>query len=242
MSQTNADESTHVDVAPTTAEKFGAWFDLWAPRLGWAAVGALIVGPIAWWGGAWVGCSRSKAGCEYRADSVEALGTWFGAVGTVAAVLAAVYAFRSEERARKQSERKESLKQRAVERRYAREAQGVTISTGGTTTAGAIVLDYEIIVTNGADQTTLYGLRGHDPTGSLRSEHSLGPAGTSRTRRNRRDGRGSEPDLPLPDMMAWVVERTTIKFRMNERYWSRTGNARTELIDRFEYDGEFDDE
>lgn len=230
-----------VNPEPSRREKVGAWLDTWSPRLGWLVVGVLIAGPVAWWAGAWVGCSRAQHGCEYRADSVEALGTWFGAIGTVAAVLAAVHAFRSEERSRNAQSEKDTLRHRAVERRFAKEASAVTISVSATHTMGTNVLGYTISISNGADTTPIYGLRGWDFSGPLQDRHTL-QAGRQHSV-ERRAGSWAPPVPPVlrDNFASWARPQVTIMFKMNDRLWRRVGNEPVEIIDSWDYDGDFDD-
>lgn len=217
----------------SAAAELGRWFDRNRSRLGYGSVGLLVGLLLGWWAGSYLACSRTDAGCEVRADSISAAGTWFGAIGTVAAVLAAVAALRSEERIRRQDARRAAASASAIERRYQQEAELVTVTCDANHSQGDRILGYAVSVRNGTDRAEVFELRGKDPDGSFNSEHTLLPGRSSSTQH--RVGQWTQPahaaTLSKREFEYWCEERTSITFRMNDRLWRRDGLREVELIE-----------
>lgn len=220
-------------------ERFARRFDKYGPRIGWAAGGLLVGLGAGWWAGGFLSCSRSVNGCELRADSIEAAGTWFGAIGTVLAVLAAVHAFRVEERRKRDDQESALLSAREREKKFLEEAKRVRIACRVRHQQGGKVRGYDILVTNAADRASVFRLQGSDFAGQLNGAHELGGGKTVKT--SRQNGRWQAPSkAPIADKASferWCEERVTIMFSMNDRDWRRTGHGEPELIDRWEAEG-----
>lgn len=219
--------------------KLGQWFDEHSSRLGWMVCGLLIGLLFGWWAGGFLSCSLSVEGCEVRADSVSAAGTWFGAIGTVAAVLTAVAAFRAEERNKRNEVRRELLHAIRREKRFADEANRVRIECHANHTQGGRIRGFVVSITNGTDQTPIFQLKGHDFAGALDGAHKLDGGKTVAT--SRAIGHWSAPEnAPVNDPEAferWCERDVAITFRMNGRRWQRTGHADAELVDDWEAEG-----
>lgn len=227
------------DTKLSARERFGRWFDENGARLGWVVTGLLIGLVCGWWAGGFLSCSRSTSGCEIRADSVGAAGTWFGAIGTVAAVLTAVAAFRSDERRKREEAHLALLSDIEREKTFAHEANRVRIKCYGNHKQGARVLGYVVSITNASDQTSVFRLQGHDFTGPLQGVHELGGGQSVSTTRH--VGHWSAPsEVSIDDQRAfeqWCERGVTITFKMNGRYWRRTGHEDAELIEPWEAEG-----
>lgn len=231
--------SVSSDTRVSAREKVGRWFDRNGTRLGWLVTGLLVGLLLGWWAGGYLSCSQSTSGCEVRATSIGAAGTWFGAIGTVAAVLTAVAAFRSDERAKREEARLALLSDEAREKTFADEANCVQIKCQANHTQGGRPLGYIVMVTNASDQTSIFRFQGSDFTGPLTSVHELGAGRVVRT--ERRAGRWSLPaGVKVDDLRAfeqWCERSVTIMFKMNGRYWRKKGHADAELIEPWDADG-----
>ena len=208
---------------------------LWGHRTTHRAGGRLV----GWWVGSFVSCSRATNGCEVRATSIGAAGTWFGAIGTVAAVLTAVAAFRAGERHKREEDRLALLSDIERENSFAYEASRVSINCHGNHKQGARILGYVVSITNGADQTPIYRLQGRDFTGPLKGAHELGVGQSASTTRHAGSW-SAPPEVPVDNQGAfeeWCARNVTIMFKMNGRYWRRTGHRDAELIDSWDAEG-----
>lgn len=112
-------------------------------------IGVLIGIAIGWAAGSWTACA-SGPGCEIRVDSISALGTWVGGLGTVGALIYGVRAFRADvserERAiildsRRSAARYEPVGRDASKGVYTKVNIAVTNQTAVDMTDVAFVLD-----------------------------------------------------------------------------------------------------
>ena len=90
---------------------------------------------------------------------------------------------------------------------------------------------YAVTVKNGADTTPVFRLRGEDPRGPLTEQHTIDAGGVATTERRER----WTPPVPLGEFEAWAMPQTKIRFTMNGRSWTRTGNGPVEPIERDDY-------
>ncbi len=227
------------DTKVSARERLGRWFDKNRTGLAFGVTGLLIGLGAGWWVGGFLSCSRATNGCEVRATSIGAAGTWFGAIGTVAAVLTAVAAFRAGERHKREEERLALLSDIEREISFAHEASRVSINCPVDHKQGARILGYVVSITNGADQTPIYRLQGRDFTGPLKGAHELGGGQSASTTRHAGSW-SAPPEVPVDNQGAfeqWCVSNVTIMFKMNGRYWRRTGHRDAELIDSWDAEG-----
>lgn len=227
------------DTRVSARERLGRWFDKNGAHLGWVVTGLLLGLASGWWAGSYLSCSRSTTGCEMRADSIGAAGTWFGAIGTIAAVLTAVAAFRADERRKRQEQQLALLSDIEREKAFAHEANRVQIKCDGNHKQGDRVLGYVVSIINGSDQTPIFRLEGSDFTGKLIGAHELGGGKSVTTTRHA--GNWSAPtEVSVDDQKAfeqWCERGVTITFKMNGRYWRRTGHEDAESLDDSEAEG-----
>jgi hypothetical protein len=227
------------DTKVSARAKLGRWFDKNGARLAFGVTGLLIGLGAGWLVGSFLSCSRSISGCEVRADSIEAAGTWFGAIGTVVAVLTAVAAFRADERRKRDEERLALLSDIEREKAFGHEASRVRINCHGNHKKDDRVVGYVVSITNGADQTPIFRLQGRDFTGPLVGAHELGGGKTTSTTRHAGNW-SAPPEVPINDQRAferWCERGVTIMFKMNGRYWRRTGQDDAELIEAWDAEG-----
>lgn len=207
-------------------------------RLGWAAVGLLVGGPLGWLVGSYLSCSRAVSGCELRADSIEAAGTWFGAIGTILAVLVAAQAYQAEQDKRRTDQRQAERSAREHESSVKEEADRVRISCDVEKVRCGQVRGYVVSVTNDADHTSLTRLQGRDFAGPLVSKRAMWVGQIVTTKRGSGDW---EATLDTPtDKSAfekWCVQQVEIMFMMHGRYWRRVGYDDVELIERWDAEG-----
>jgi hypothetical protein len=196
------------------------------------AVGGLLVGvAIGWWAGSFTACSRSTNGCETRVASIEALGTWVGGLGTVAAVMFAAVTFRNEERSRREAERRSRMTQLERERLDQDEAEQVSIRCQIGSFTAERVTEVRVHVHNGTNSTPLYKLRGRlERFGNLNTKHEL-EAGKTATKSFPMGYMGTTlPAVPVPlderdEWLADLTSKVVIVFEMNGEKWMRTGNG-----------------
>lgn len=201
----------------------------------WLVGGILIGGTAGWLAGSYTTCARSQAGCEVRWESIEAAGTWVGGLGTIAAVLAAVVAFRSEEQARRDQmdqEISESRERLRIARREAGKVQ-VDAIVGGT--AGHEITEIRVHVTNGTNTTPAFKLTGSaDGLGPLRELHRLDPGeGATTSFRFGHNSGNQRIDVPMDEHQQYVADlaaRVEIEFEMNGHRWKRVGSGPVELV------------
>jgi hypothetical protein len=113
------------------------WARIWDrhhDKAGWVLLGVLggvVAGMSA---GSWASCAGESAGCAVHWDAVEAIGTWFGALGGLLAVGAAIATVRSSELNRQAEQRRQelTLEQRAAEARETAERVYARPRVGGT--------------------------------------------------------------------------------------------------------------
>lgn len=216
--------------------RLGGWFDGNASRLGYATAGLLLGLIGGWWAGSYLACSETTAGCEVRPDSIGAAGTWFGAIGTIAAVLTAVAAFRSDERTKREASRRAQLTHEAREQLERDEASMVRVSVEGYHTQAGRVLSYRVTVVNGADTTPIFRLRGHDFTGALKGEHEVAPGKSSSTDRRMGTWQAPPESRSREEFESWCLKGVSVSFKMNDRFWRREGTGEVEPLEAHELD------
>ena len=132
-----------------------AWIDHHWRSLLVGVAGVLLGGSVGWWAGSATACVR----CQANAAGIEALGTWVGGLGTVAAVGFAVIAFRSEEQSRRDLERKLLTTRQEQAEHDHREAEQVSISFAVGSSAGDRATELRAQVTNHTSTTDIYQAR-----------------------------------------------------------------------------------
>jgi hypothetical protein len=213
----------------------------------WRGVGLTLAGFLAggvtgWWAGSFTACAST--GCEVRVASIEALGTWLGGLGTIAAVLAAVVAFRSEESARREQIARLARTRREQEGRDEEDANWVKASV--SVFSHRIISDVEqvtsftLVVTNRALASTAQRVLAHSPKwGTFPSARQLGPDETIQKTISLSPDDRSEHLRPFPkpssaEYDAWradVLSSITIEFVMNGQRWRRQGEQPAERLD-----------
>jgi hypothetical protein len=164
------------NVPATGTGKTRAWIDNHWRSVLFGVTGFLVGGVTGWWAGSATACVN----CQANTAGIEALGTWVGGLGTVAAVAFAVIAFRSEEQSRRDMERQLLTNRREQDEHDRKEAQDVTISfTTGATIGGDRATELRVTVRNGTSTSDVYRLSGnHDDFGTIGFKHTLKPGET----------------------------------------------------------------
>jgi hypothetical protein len=209
-----------------------AWLGRHATPLAWATVALLLGTALGWWAESFTACARGGS-CAARVDAIEAVGTWVAGLGTVAAVLYAAMAFRSEEQSRRDMELRLIASQKDQEHLDRCEAMQVAITGQIGSWAEAMVTEFRLHVYNGANRASIFKLRGNCPTfGPLVGAHELKPGGTVTTSIRMGPGTSSQPiGIPIGERDEYVAQRvaeTTIMFEMRGHQWQRTGTGPVE--------------
>ena len=213
-----------------------AWIDHHWRSLLFGVAGVLLGGVVGWWAGSATACVH----CEANAAGIEALGTWVGGVGTVAAVGFAVIAFRSEEQSRRDLERQLLTTRREQLEHDRKEAEQVTISfMVGSTVAGDQATELRAQVTNGTSTSEVYKLSGeHDDFETIGFEHTLGPGKTytqsymfGHMNARRPTPVKLPPNDDRPEWLNQHKNKIQIRFELRDREWTRRGDSPiTEVI------------
>lgn len=139
-----------------------AWWDRNHVRAGWILLGLLGGAVAGMSAGSWASCAGSSPGCSVHWDAVEAIGTWFGAIGGLLAVGAAIATIRSADLSRQEEQRRLLL---TAAQRDAEEAAiaarvymtAIISGTAGRDQNGRDVVDsLRIIVVNDDTNTTVH--------------------------------------------------------------------------------------
>jgi hypothetical protein len=216
-------------------------------RFGWAAVGLLGGLAIGWWAGSFT-TACGPAECHASWDAIEAIGTWVGGLGTVAAVLFAARAFTSEERQRRQEQeaRLQQLERRRDAKLERSEAEMKRIRAEAKLVTAAVVKDVTDVVNvrtvrvtlkNNANETPVFQVGGQLPGyGNLNTFHKVGGGQTVTLAVF-----GSAMGIPKGNLPRTVTGKARAKFyadltetlvltyEMNGRWWTRTGQNQPEL-------------
>lgn len=211
------------------------WVDQHWRSLLSGAIGILLGGIVGWWAGSASACER----CQANTAGIEALGTWVGGIGTVAAVGFAVVAFRSEENSRRDLERRLLMTRREQDEHDRLEAEKITIRFSVRSyLAGDLATALLAQIHNGTSTTDVFKLSGkHEDFGTIGFTHKL-EAGQSYDQ-NFLFGHmnGARPDplqLPSKDLMAaWIqdqVQKIEISFELGGKRWSRVGGNPVEEL------------
>lgn len=150
----------------------------------------------------------------------------------MAAVLAAVAAFRHDREARQAEARLASLTAQAREKRLTDEANRLAIGWTVNHTQGENMLGAVMSIRNDADETPVHRLRANDSIGSIVRAHTLKPNEFKSTNIDLRKLTIEIP--PLADRATFEkqnLERVVVYFKMNGRYWRRVGLRDAELIE-----------
>jgi uncharacterized membrane protein len=208
----------------------------------WRVVLGVFAGFLAGACGGWVLGSYTAcadAGCKVRVDAVEAVGTWVGGLGTIAAVLAAVVAFRGEDSARRELQARRLDGQQAARDWERAEAEQVRLSAqiGAIMVVGGIrcVTEFRVTVRNSTNESVAYKVRGGSPKwGALDPQSRLEPASAVTTRISLLGRRPRGEPLAVPaDILDWelqMVALIAITFQMHGRQWKRTGHYPVEPV------------
>ncbi|TCC08531.1 hypothetical protein [Kribbella soli] len=220
-------------------------------KLGWAMVALSIGLTTGWWAGAFT-TACGPADCHANWDAIEAIGTWVGGIGTVAAVLFAVRAFRSEEAARRDEQATRVVQMQReqdaeFEKRLAAARDLDRIHTEANMVFGVVtayvgnrveIQCIRVSIRNGANETETFKMSGELPGyGQTRLVHSLA-GGQSEQLAAFGQPLGTPTDqlpkaVPEADRARFYEELTaalTITFDMNGRSWRRVGRREAELL------------
>lgn len=235
----------------TRGARASAAWDRHHVKAGWTLVG-IIVGGLS---GAFIGSSASACGgggdCSISWEAIEAIGTWFGALGGLLAVGAAIATFRATELARADEQRR--MQMTAQEREDARLAQAsrVTVRTGMQSWQGDLLTGLSFEVHNGNTDVTVYGydlmfdlrfLESSLGQRRLGGAHALGPnrgmdfnvsftprAGVPRMGA----GHIEAPAIAKPDRPEWLktaTEHIILTYVIDNVRWRRVGGAAPQRV------------
>lgn len=197
----------------------------------------LLVGlVIGFWAGGFTSCAGK--GCEVRVDSMEALGTWVGGLGTIAAVIYAAAAFRHDHEKRAEAAHEEAVARKRKDLAELRDAEQVTVrcQIGGSTPypPNVQVTEFRVFVENGANTEPLFKLSGHVPGfGPLSREKRLeaGAQAVTQFRKPR------TPNMPFTILSGEErqyerarARQVSISFEMHNRLWRRIGDDPIEEV------------
>lgn len=216
------------------------WFVEHWRGVGLVWAGLVVGGTIGWWAGSFTACA--SGGCQVRVDSIGALGTWVGGLGTIAAVLAAVVAFKGEEDARREEIARLGRTRREQMDRDEEEANRIVVSAQINSTAVysqvRSVTEFTIAVANNARTSTAHDLTAFSSEWGQIARGCRLDSNARPVSKHVRLGsdRGNQRPEPFPepqDHAAWskeVVEGVTIDFEMNDQRWRRVGNTPVERV------------
>jgi hypothetical protein len=204
-----------------------------------AAVGlaCLVVG---WWVGGFMACISSTGGCQVRWESVTALGTWFGAIGTILAFVIAAQAFRADQSARDRAEARASETKAERTEREQREAarvvaavawlssQGVADKGGGEQLVRASTL--RLVLTNGSGEPARnVAVTSEDFPGWRFSKLQVAASDREQAEIRSR-GEGWEVPRDQRRVAAKFADGLTIGFDMFGHRWEKRGQGPTERV------------
>ena len=212
-----------------------AWIDRHWRSLLFGVIGLLLGGVVGWWAGSATACQS----CQANTAGIEALGTWVGGLGTVAAVGFAVVAFRSEEQSRRDLERRLLSTRREQDEQDLAEAQQITISFSvGSTFGNGDATELRAQVRNGTSSTEMYKLSGaHSEYGTIGYRHVL-KAGDTYTQNylfgHMNAARPASVPVPVgPAKQQWLhdhLDNIDITFELRDKRWRRRGDQLVEEI------------
>lgn len=127
-------------------------------KAGWITVGLIAGGVAGMTTGSYAACAGEPLGCNVSWDAVEAIGTWFGAVGGLLAVGAAIATFRSSEEARQAELR--GKQQAQVEKEAAEEARAsrVLVSSSSQSYSGDALTGIDFKIHNSNTDIAIYNV------------------------------------------------------------------------------------
>lgn len=183
---------------------------------------------IGWWAGSFTACAGK--GCEVRVDSIEALGTWVGGVGTIAALYWAGASHRQREEERREAEARAKLTAQEQQDLYESEAEEVVLSVhfGGGTAMIADLVRFR--VKNNAIKTPIYKVvcvvEGWPRVAEVRE---IGPGALGEFEYKTSNAKGKLPaPVAAPMRVKWqddLLAIMTVTWTMNGIRWTRTANG-----------------
>ena len=153
-----------------------------------------------------------------------------GGVGTILAVGAAILAFRSEERSRRSSERREEDAKRQRSRQALENATRIVVMAKLVSHTGDDITEIVFEISNGASEVSAFDLTlTHDEYGPFSPEHSLDP-GRRVTRPVQFGERHNRiiPRVPQGQRDEWLRQQLSgaeLRFKMSDVEWLRVGEA-----------------
>lgn len=197
----------------------------------------LLVGlVVGFWAGGFTGCVGK--GCEFRVDSMEALGTWVGGLGTIAAVMYAAAGLRREHETQVEAAVHVATERRRRDQVERHDAGLVTISCQiGSSIPyppNVQVNELRVIVENGANTAPLFKLRGDLPGfDALHRERRVSAGATATTHFRKPHTMNMPFSIGSGEERRFELSRAaevSIIFEMHDRVWSRVGDGPVEEI------------
>lgn len=182
---------------------------------------------LGWIAGSYTVCNDT--GCQKNVDAIEAAGTWAGGLGTMAAVIIAAAALRSDERIREQEDAEDEAFELA-------EAGRVRINMPSASRQDVYITGISMSVTNRTYEFAVFDLKADvEGYGEFSRPHEL-PRGDSV---NHEFGWPRQASLQIvaptneeeKRVLADVKAKTTITFTLANKPWRRTGDGPAELVE-----------
>lgn len=152
----------------------------------WLIIGVLVGGVLGWLTGSWTSCASSSA-CELRVNSVEALGTWVGGLGTVGALLYAAREFSQRNSRGREAglveARRSSIKLRGVDGPNA----DLRLHMEVTNRAATDLLDVRFVIDRGGDEREVARQSQVHPGRTFGGKVSLADIGVAGLPQDKRD-------------------------------------------------------
>ncbi len=189
-------------------------------------IAGLVLGLVigAWVGSASAACFGPSQGCGVSWDAVEAIGTWVGALGGTAAVVAAVLTYWSAEKKRQDDLELAHLASATAATEELKRASKVTVSWFVSVSRAHGVKDVAANVSNRNTSHAVHEVRVRCPDldGLVYGTQPILPGKFDRT--------PAIPGVPMPDgvtKQAWLAElkqNTTLTYVIDNVEWTRTGD------------------
>ncbi|UUW88416.1 hypothetical protein [Pimelobacter simplex] len=228
-------------------ERFAFWV-AHRTKIFWVAVG-LVAGLTfgAWIGSAATACAGGTGGCRIHWQAVEAIGTWFGSLGGLFAVVFAIIAWRSDEHDRADERRRERMA--AADRRELelREARRVRFRPSSMSTDGTLITGLHLMIQNENTKIPVHrvvltldldqiedgnGSKTWPPIPAVKANGSEGHR-LHLVQGRRVKGQLPVVEVPAADRSAWFSQlqsSSTIDYVLNDVHWRRRGLEEPERL------------
>lgn len=221
------------------------WWDRYHTKLGWTTLGVLLGGLAAALVTSAATACGGETACSVSWEAVEAVGTWFGAVGGLLAVGAAIATLRSGDQARLAEQRRQAMTAQERETQAQAAAARIQASVGMRSWSGNTLNMLQLNITNGNTTVSAYHVEVEvdlDFLGEGSGRVNLGRIQTLPANRTEPvtvpfASRQASPGLQVvpevspsaqPEWFAQLVESCTLTYVIDEMRWRRHGSQAPE--------------